>query len=635
MLRAPDSPARRIGWHWPLATAGVALAVYLRCLPPTVTGEDAGELIVAALTLGVPHPPGYPTWTLLAHVFTWLPMGTVAWRVALFSAVCAAACAGLLSLLVLRIGGGRLAAVAAGLALAFSFEFWEQALIPEVYTLNLLFLLALVLLLDAHHAATPPARGRLLAGAGLLYGLGLGVHPTLWALGPVFAAAVIASARARGEWAPRRHAAALVCVALGACVYLYLPWASARNPPVDWGNPETLQGFWDVVTRKQFAFMPDEHPRSAARYARQLGILLGMGVWQFTLWVGAAGLLGLVWTGRRAPRATLLIAVCGVVTTAAFAWAQNFPYDAEWLWVMSVFQLPLYLAVALGIGGAVAWARTRHAALGIAAAAVAVASPLAANFAHNDRADHVWVEAHARAMLDALPPNAILIPGADHETFPAIYLQVVEGHRTDVTLGRKYGHLEMGLWSAMPGVEAFGEAPPRRHEAELIAWLARHGGRPVYVGQPPPGAGAQPAAYVREGLLHRVHPLPVAPGAHLPRATPPRDDAPLPPPDTSDFTGRLIRMHREIAWADVHADAGRHETALGHLRRAAAIFPADPRIGNHLGVWCARRGYHAEAAHLFRAALTTARRNLRDDRTVEILEGNLQRATARLQGDAG
>jgi len=35
-----------------------ALGVYVLTLPPTVVGGDSGEIVVAAWTLAVPHPPG-------------------------------------------------------------------------------------------------------------------------------------------------------------------------------------------------------------------------------------------------------------------------------------------------------------------------------------------------------------------------------------------------------------------------------------------------------------------------------------------------------------------------------------------------------------------------------------------------
>ena len=62
-----------------------SLALYLSTLAPTLTsgynntGEDGGELLAAANTFGIPHPPGYPTYTLLLKSFaTMVPIGDFA-----------------------------------------------------------------------------------------------------------------------------------------------------------------------------------------------------------------------------------------------------------------------------------------------------------------------------------------------------------------------------------------------------------------------------------------------------------------------------------------------------------------------------------------------------------------------------
>src|SRR4029078_1774398 len=55
-----------------------ALSLYVWTLAPTVTLVDSGELIVAARSLGVAHPPGFPFYVLLANAATRLPFGNVA-----------------------------------------------------------------------------------------------------------------------------------------------------------------------------------------------------------------------------------------------------------------------------------------------------------------------------------------------------------------------------------------------------------------------------------------------------------------------------------------------------------------------------------------------------------------------------
>ena len=65
----------------------LALVVYTATLSPGVYGFDSAELSTGAYTLGIVHPPGYPLYLLIAHLFVQLPIGDVAYRVNLMSAV--------------------------------------------------------------------------------------------------------------------------------------------------------------------------------------------------------------------------------------------------------------------------------------------------------------------------------------------------------------------------------------------------------------------------------------------------------------------------------------------------------------------------------------------------------------------
>src|SRR5688572_33448599 len=73
---------------WAAGLFLAALATYVATLYRTVPGGDSGELTLVAATLGVAHPPGYPLFTLLGKLFSLIPLGTVAWRINLLSAVC-------------------------------------------------------------------------------------------------------------------------------------------------------------------------------------------------------------------------------------------------------------------------------------------------------------------------------------------------------------------------------------------------------------------------------------------------------------------------------------------------------------------------------------------------------------------
>src|SRR5580658_4087146 len=82
---------RPIDW-WTFAIAFIIIGiVYFFSLAPDVTLEDSGELSTASFYAGIPHPPGYPFWTIYTWLWTVLvPLGTVVWRVELAEAAAAA-----------------------------------------------------------------------------------------------------------------------------------------------------------------------------------------------------------------------------------------------------------------------------------------------------------------------------------------------------------------------------------------------------------------------------------------------------------------------------------------------------------------------------------------------------------------
>ncbi len=94
---------RRIDWLTFLISFAAVWIGYYLTLAPELTLEDSGELAVGSYYAGIPHPPGYPVWTIYTWLWTvLLPVGNIAWRVALGEATGGALAAGLLGLLVSR-----------------------------------------------------------------------------------------------------------------------------------------------------------------------------------------------------------------------------------------------------------------------------------------------------------------------------------------------------------------------------------------------------------------------------------------------------------------------------------------------------------------------------------------------------
>src|SRR5258707_4176703 len=100
---APRPLFRKTDWLTFLITFAAVWIGYYLTLAPELTLEDSGELATGSFYAGIPHPPGYPVWT----IYTWfwtvlLPIKNIAWRVALGEATGGALAAGLLSMLVSR-----------------------------------------------------------------------------------------------------------------------------------------------------------------------------------------------------------------------------------------------------------------------------------------------------------------------------------------------------------------------------------------------------------------------------------------------------------------------------------------------------------------------------------------------------
>jgi hypothetical protein len=213
------------------ALSAVALSIYVRTLCPSVPGGDSGEMVQVAIELGVAHPPGYPTWTLLAHVFSRLPWGEPAWRINLMSAVADAAASGLLSGAVGLWAGCAWTGLLAGGAFAFAPLVWLYAVQAEVFALNNAISALLLLLLVRFERSR--SLGAACAGACAI-GLAMTNQHTLVFFCVPYAMWALVLGR-RTLLAPR----ALLCLArsglLGLSPYLYC---------VVQGGPDAAWGSW-------------------------------------------------------------------------------------------------------------------------------------------------------------------------------------------------------------------------------------------------------------------------------------------------------------------------------------------------------------------------------------------------------
>lgn len=433
MVRLPFASSDRF---WLAGVCAAALAVYLATLCPTVYEGDSGELLAAIATLGVAHPTGFPLYMLLGKLaMVAIPAGELAFRVNLLSALCGAACAGLVFRLGRALGWDRAPAAGAALFLAFSGTLWSHALAARVYTLAAaLMLLALLLAVRCRERCD----ARRLVALGIAFGLGLATHATMILMAP--AAALIlwtAPGRARPSLASLARYAALPALLVGGSLYLYIPLATLRGAAFNWSEPLGPASFLSYLTQSEYRFKMGS--RSLEESADVGATAFRLATSEFT-WIGAAlALAGLAVLARR-DRGLLGAIVVVIAANLGLMVYYGNDYD---FFLLYRYLFPSYLVLAVAIGAAMQWIRERASGrAGPAAAAVLVLLPSACLLTHwerNDRSRNFIVADYAANLLETADPGAVVLTTGDAVSGSLWYLRFALGRRPDIV------HVEANL----------------------------------------------------------------------------------------------------------------------------------------------------------------------------------------------
>lgn len=391
-------------WLAPAATFCLALGLYLLKLQPDISwanyGGDGGELIAATVTLGLPHPPGYPTYVWLGKLFSLLPLLPIARLFHLFSALLAAASAATVTA---TMGNRNMpTAVLAGLLVATAPLVWGQAVIAEVYTLNLL----VVSLWLYWWWRRPQAGGWL----GFWAGLSLTTHLTSLLLLPLTFWRV-----PRAQWGRLGGA-----ILLGLTPYLTVPWLGRPESVISWGEPQTISGFASLISGRLYQHQVLALP--PAEWLLRLGawwpILLAHGI--------LLGWFSLPWVWRQTPpenRPPILALSLAGLAYLGYA----FLYDSADAIVFALPAIPL-----LSIPLTTVWQRWPRAAWMLPLLAVTL------NFSYPPIKGQSVEPNNLRAVtvpiLDKLPADTLVTTPGDPTIFTLWYFQLAEKQRPDLII---------------------------------------------------------------------------------------------------------------------------------------------------------------------------------------------------------
>ena len=350
---------------WAVATALVTLAFFVITLRPDVGGtEDSPKFQFVGQVLGTAHSPGYPSYVMATWLFTRVPLGTLAYKVNLFSAVCGALACMCIFLTARRIGVTRLLSLAAALGAATSYPVWSNSVTAEVYTLAAVLSGGAIYLLIAF--AQSGGTWRLYAACAM-WAIGFGNHLTIVGILP--AAVIYGVWKDRSVLRPRVAITAAIIGLLGVAQYWFIAIRTMQGAPYLEARATTIMGVFDVITAKDVSWARFYQAQSAVAAIEVPMLLNGIRIHMGTIPIILAVIaIGIGLRKKNADIMLILGAAAGTLGMIANLWGDVVGF-------ITPVCVQLWPLAALGLQMLVTRASANSSAL-VAAGIVAMAVPV-------------------------------------------------------------------------------------------------------------------------------------------------------------------------------------------------------------------------------------------------------------------
>lgn len=424
----------------------ITFALHATTAARAVTFSDSGDFLLGLTTVGNIHGPGYPLYLMTAKLFSWIvPLGTLAFRASLYSAVFASLTTCLVYWIVHRVTRNRISGVAAGLAYAFSFTFWYQTVIPETYSLNAFFIALLIVLMMRWERqlreGNRPGADNTLCIFSLVFGFALANHFSIIFLLPAFLF-FAADTNWREAFAPRNLLRMAAFLIIGMLPYIYEPAAAFRGPAYNYGDPSTLIRWYHQITVYYQRGGLFKYPLLLlpGRFWRYFGTLTTE--FPYFWWLGGIGFLASFRKrSKKYPLFLLFLFLLTILPVMTYQQIESvlrahFYYESYLLFAIWIGLGTAYLLKALQSLSSRTDRLVQHAALALAAVLVMLC-PLSAAVVHYDKVDksnYYFARDMASDMLETVERGAVLVVSRDNVIFPVMYMQIAEGLRDDVNV---------------------------------------------------------------------------------------------------------------------------------------------------------------------------------------------------------
>jgi hypothetical protein len=481
-----EAPAPPTALGLPLADIRAAWAAFLVVLVYLVATMqrdlgllDSAELAMVAQSGGLGHPTGQPLHTMLGWLFARLPGLTPLFGLNLLSALPAALCVfPILSLArsmateppaPVSTRAARFAPAITAAAFLLHPSVWEPATRVEVYALAAFCALWAVARVAASLVSQRP-RG--LFAAGLAFGFAASANPFMGVAAALAITPALLLALRRGLPLPSSAVRIVAGGLAGLLPYAYVFAVAGRTDVFVWEGDDLARYF------------------SGADYAHNRGqTLVDMlsHAWDWAVAATETGHLPWLLAGAGAglaARRGLSLLTPVTLAFCVYVFALNVIFFADNPDYLGYLMLPSGCAAA---ALAALWSRTERLALPVSlslAALLCLQPP--ALYARTRPSDTV-ARALTEPLLDAVPPDGVLLVESDHYAFPLLYLQRVEGRRADVVIlidglldSSWYWRLTYAWHPALRGIELGGT-----HAARVGRFFAAHPERAIFAERGP------------------------------------------------------------------------------------------------------------------------------------------------------
>ena len=293
------------------------LIFFVLTLRPDVGGtEDSPKFQFVGRVLGTSHSPGYPFYAMATWAFGWLPIGNLAYRINLFSAVCGALSCMCIFLTARRLGVARLLSIAAAFGAATSYPVWSNSVTAEVYTLAALLSAFAVYWLIAF--AQTGAVWRLYAACAM-WACGFGNHLTIVAILP--AALIYGIVKDRSVLRPRVALTAAAIGIVGVLQYAFIAIRTIQGAPYLEARADTILGVFDVIIARDVSWARFYQAQSAVAAIEVPMLLNGIRVNMGTITIVLVALAFAIGIKRRNAEVLLIAgAAAGTLAMIANLW---------------------------------------------------------------------------------------------------------------------------------------------------------------------------------------------------------------------------------------------------------------------------------------------------------------------------